>query len=267
MADEDLVTFKEVEVGYHRRRLLPPVDLVIHRGASLGIVGPNGSGKTTLLRTMLGLIPPVRGKVSFAGGRRPSFGYVPQGESVDKSFPAEVRDVVMMGRYVRIKTPGAPGKADREAVDRALERVNLAAQAKRAYGALSGGQRQRVLVARALCAEPEILVLDEPTTGMDIVAEDALLELVTTACEQLGIAVIFVSHALSSVANTVKELLLLDRERLAIEYGPVGEVMTSERLSRLYGRAVRVFDTEGGQRVVMLEHGKPEAPTRKQGER
>ncbi len=252
----DLVALRAVGVGYHRRPILPPVDLLVRRGTFLGIVGPNGSGKTTLVRTLLGLIPPVSGRIEHPAGRPPRFGYVPQRADVPRFFPLTAHDMVLMGRYPR-RGIGLPTNArDRELAHECLRRVGLAGMAHWPLDNLSGGQRQRALIARALASEPEVLVLDEPTTGMDLVAEDALLDLIRGLHEQDRMGVVMISHHLALVAGFVQEVLLIDGERQAIEYGPVGEVVTAARLSALYQRRVMVAE-QGGHRLIYLEDHEP----------
>jgi len=248
----DLLTLERVEVGYHRRRILPPVDLAIRRGTFLGIVGPNGSGKTTLVRTMLGLIPPVTGRVVHPSGRPPRFGYVPQRAESERSFPATTLDMVLMGRYPRVGLGRRVGAKDRDAARAALGKVGLAGLEARPLHTLSGGQRQRALIARALTSAPEVLVLDEPTTGMDLVAERALLTLVETLRTEMDLGVVMISHHLALVANFVREVLLVDRERGAVDHGSLEEVVTAERLSRLYGETVAVQEVFG-YKIVFLD--------------
>lgn len=255
----DLVTLRAAEVGYHRRRILPPVDLRIRRGTFLGIVGPNGSGKTTLVRTMLGLLPPVSGRVEHPAGRPPRFGYVPQRAEFERSFPMTALDMVLMGRYARVGLLRRPGRRDRDRAMDALAEVGLRGVALRPLHTLSGGQRQRALIARALASEPEVLVLDEPTTGMDIVAERALLDLVERLRVELDLGVVMVSHNLALIANSVTEVLLVDKERQAVEHGTVAEVVTPERLSGLYGVDVTVHELHG-HRLVLLERPRKAAP-------
>ena len=248
----DLLALRDVEVGYHRRRLLPAVNLTIRRGTFLGIVGPNGSGKTTLVRTLLSLLSPVSGKVDYPTGRSPRFGYVPQRAESDRSFPITALDMVLMGRFPRVKVLSRLGAADRAAAREALARVGLTGLETRPLATLSGGQRQRALIARALTSEPEVLVLDEPTTGMDLVAEQSLLNLIESFRTQLDLGVVMVSHQLGLVANFVREVLLVDKERQMVEHGEVHEVVTPERLSKLYGVNV-VVEAVFGKRVVFLD--------------
>jgi ABC-type Mn2+/Zn2+ transport system ATPase subunit len=248
----DLLTLRGVEVGYHRRRILPAVDVTIRRGTFLGIVGPNGSGKTTLVKTMLGLLPPVSGKIDTPAGRMPRFGYVPQRPEFERGFPISVLDMVVMGRFARVGLGRRVGSKDRKRALECLDRVTLADRAHRALHTLSGGQRQRALIARALATEPEVLILDEPTTGMDLVAEHGLLDLIESFRTQLDLGVVMISHHLGLVANYVQEVLLVDRDRFALEYGPVESVVTAERLTKLYGRDVSVRDVEH-HKMIWLE--------------
>jgi ABC-type Mn2+/Zn2+ transport system ATPase subunit len=255
----DLLALRGVAVGHHRKALLPPIDLTIRRGTFLGIVGPNGSGKTTLVRTLLGLLRPVAGRVETPAGRRPRFGYVPQRAEPERAFPLSVLDLVLMGRFARMGLGRRVGAADRKAALTLLDRLGLAAMAQRSLHALSGGQRQRALIARALATEPEVLVLDEPTNGMDIVAEHALLEGVEALRRELDLGVLLISHQLDLVAGAVHEVLLLDKQRQRVDHGRVDEVVTSERLSHLYGTPVVVSIT-GGKRQVSLGQGAASRP-------
>jgi ABC-type Mn2+/Zn2+ transport system ATPase subunit len=250
-SDRDLLVLRGVEVGYHGRRILPAVDLTIRPGTFLGVVGPNGSGKTTIVRTLLGLIPPVRGRVEHPSGM-PRFGYVPQRPELERSFPLAAVDMVLMGRFPRIGLARRVHRADRDAAMDALGRCGLRGLERRALHTLSGGQRQRALIARALASQPHILVLDEPTTGMDIVAEKSLLELVESFRTDLNLGVIMISHHLHLVANYVREVLLVDRERMALVHGDVDEVVTPEKLSALYGKNVAVQEIFG-HRMVFLD--------------
>jgi len=247
---EMLLELEHVEVGYHRRPILPPVNLRIDRGAFWGIVGPNGSGKTTLVRTLLRLLPPVRGEIRFPQGKRPRIGYVPQREQNDASWPLTALEIALMSRYPRIGVGRRPRRADIEAAQAALGKVGIADLAGRSFHSLSGGQRQRVLTARALAGEPELLVLDEPTNGMDLLAERAMLDLIASFAAQ-GIAVIMVSHQLEAIANYAQNLMLVDRDRGLVESGPTSEILTGERLSRLYNAPVAVAETHGYKAVFV----------------
>jgi ABC-type Mn2+/Zn2+ transport system ATPase subunit len=246
-----LLELAAVEVGYHNQAVLPPVQLTIAAGAAIGIVGPNGSGKTTLVRTMLGLLKPVRGQIVFAEGKRPRFGYVPQRAAVDVSFPLTAYEVALMGRYGLCGAGRRPRPADVERTRAALADVDAVELGPRPFHALSGGQRQRVLVARALASEPEILVLDEPTTGLDLPSEHAMLLLVRSFTAR-GIAVILISHQLGAVADYVEQLVVVAGLEHPVAVGPRAELLTSERLSNIYERPIAVREVDGHS-VIFVE--------------
>lgn len=241
-----LVRFDHATLGYGRRVVLSDLSFEIPEGDFLGLVGPNGAGKTTILRAILGTHPPMSGTVSVSPGLR--FGYVPQRDSVDYGFPLKVMDVVLMGRYDRIGLARRPGKADRERALQALDHVGIAALADQHLTALSGGQKQRTLIARALVGEPTLLVLDEPTNGMDLVATEQILSLVRELHERDNLTVLMVSHALNEVANYVNRIALTMEG--AFRIGSVDEIVTEATLSTMYGIPVEV-DRMHGHRIVV----------------
>ena len=246
-----LIELVAVEVGFHRAPILPAIDLAIAAGDAVGIVGPNGSGKTTLVRTMLGLLPPVRGVVRVAA-KRPRFGYVPQRAAVDVTFPLTALEVTLMGRYGLIGPGRRPRQADVEKARAALDDVDIAGLAERPFHSLSGGQRQRVLLARALASEPEILVLDEPTNGLDLPSEAAMLEL-GRSFRARGIAVVLVSHQLGAVAENVETLVVLAGHDEPVAVGSRAELLSSERLTRIYGAPIAVREVEG-HHLIFVQH-------------
>jgi ABC-type Mn2+/Zn2+ transport system ATPase subunit len=231
-----LITFDGVTLGYGRRPVLTDLGFRIPEGDFLGLVGPNGAGKTTILRAILGSLRPMAGTITRADGLR--FGYVPQRDQVDYNFPLEVVDVVLMGRYDRVGLARRPGRHDRERARAALEHVGIAHLADEPLSALSGGQRQRALIARALVGEPNLLVLDEPTNGMDLVSTTQILALVRELHERDGLTVLMVSHALNEVANYVRRIALVLEG--AFRVGDVDAIMTEETLSDMYGIPVEV---------------------------
>ena len=241
-----LVAFDRATLGYGSRAVLTDLTFDIPEGDFLGLVGPNGAGKTTILRNILGSLQPISGTVTRADGLR--FGYVPQRDQVDYNFPLQVLDVVLMGRYDRIGLGRRPTKSDCDLAMAALEHVGIADLAHRQLGALSGGQKQRTLIARALVGEPNILVLDEPTTGMDLVATTQILGLVRELHEHDGLTVLMVSHALNEVANYVQRIALVLQG--AFRIGPVNEIMTEQTLSAMYGIPVDVSSVNGHRMVV-----------------
>jgi ABC-type Mn2+/Zn2+ transport system ATPase subunit len=248
-----MIEFRDANLGYGPRSvILTGVNLEIERGEFLGIVGPNGSGKTTLLRTFLGLIPPISGVVRIGNGEPVRWGYVPQRETVDTLFPITVEDIVLMGRYRRIGLLRRPSPKDRQIAMECLEHVGISDLAKRSYVDLSGGQKQRALIARALATEPDILVLDEPTNGMDLASEHSLLELARRLHDEDGLTVVLVSHLLANVANVSRRIAIIANGRLDV--GTRQEMLTSEHLSRLYDMQVEVHDI-GGRSAIIIPDG------------
>lgn len=248
-----LIAFEHATLGYGRRAVLTDLNFTIPDGDFLGLVGPNGAGKTTILRAILGTLDPMGGTVTVAPGLR--FGYVPQRDAVDYGFPLTVMDVVLMGRYDRIGLARRPGRADRERAMQALEHVGIADLHRRSIRALSGGQRQRALIARALVGEPTLLVLDEPTNGMDLVSTTQILSLVRELHDRDRLTVLMVSHALNEVANYVNRIALVLEG--AFRIGPVDEILTEETLSDMYGIPVDV-EHVGHHRIVVARQPQPD---------
>ena len=246
-----LITFDHATLGYGRRVVLSDISFDIPSGDFLGLVGPHGAGKTTILRAILGSLAPLAGTVAKAPALR--FGYVPQRDSVDYNFPLKVLDVVMMGRYDRIGLMHRPTREDRDRACAALEHVGIVNLAENPLGALSGGQKQRALIARALVGEPNVLVLDEPTNGMDLVSTTQILGLVRELHERDNLTVLMVSHALNEVANYVERIALVVERGFRI--GTVAQIMTEETLTQMYGIPVEVDEMEGHRIVVARRQG------------
>lgn len=243
-----LVRYEGVSIGYGARVVLSGIDLAIPEGSFLGIVGPNGSGKTTFLKSVLGLLPPLAGRIERRAGRRLRVGYVPQRQMLDPIYPLRVRDIVLMGLYREIGMLRWPRRVHHEKVGSALEAAGILDLAGENYRDLSGGQQQRTLIARALVGDPELLVLDEPTNDMDLVGEKSIMDLVAELHDRKGRTVLLVSHMLHVVCRYVRELALISGGTFVC--GPIDEIFTSERLSGVYGIPVRVGEV-GGQRVVL----------------
>jgi ABC-type Mn2+/Zn2+ transport system ATPase subunit len=250
-----LVRFDHATLGYGRRVVLSDLTFEIPAGDFLGLVGPNGAGKTTILRAILGTLAPLSGAVHVSPGLR--FGYVPQRDSVDYGFPLKVMDVVLMGRFDRIGLGRRPKADDRDRALAALDHVGIATLAGQQLSALSGGQKQRVLIARALVGEPTMLVLDEPTNGMDLVSTTQILSLVRELHEQSNLTVLMVSHALNEVANYVNRIALTMEG--AFRIGTVDEIVNEQTLSSMYGIPVDVDEVHGHRIVVARRRSSGEA--------
>ena len=229
------LSIRGLAVAYGDRLALGPVDWDVARGACTAVVGPNGAGKSTLLKAALGLVRPLRGSTRFFGEPlrrvRSRVAYVPQRESVDWEFPATALDVVTMGRYGRLGWLRRVGDEDRRVARRAIERLGLAGLETRPIGELSGGQQQRVFVARALAADAELLLLDEPFAGVDAATEHALFEVLDEFVRAGGTAVV-VHHDLESVPQHFDRALLLDTR--AVAEGPIDAVWSGENLARTF---------------------------------
>jgi ABC-type Mn2+/Zn2+ transport system ATPase subunit len=249
-----LIEFQSVSLGYGRVPILSELEFSIYEADFLGIVGPNGAGKTTILRGILGLLRPQRGHICYRGHDSRDafhFGYVPQRQTVEEIFPLSVLDVTLMGRYARMGR-GRPSDEDRRAAEESLRATGMLSKAARPYRDLSGGQKQRTLIARALVSDPDMLVLDEPTSGMDLSGEASVMELIDDLHRERSITVVMVSHQLNTVAKWVKHLGILHEGHL--ETGRLGEILTDATLERVYGPGARVIDVDG-QRVVLPPHG------------
>jgi len=264
--ESPLLEFVGVRLGYGRAVILDGLDFHIRRGEFLGIVGPNGSGKTTLLRAILGTLRPLSGEIrkstvvvgkrsAASNAERLRFGYVPQREYVNEMFPLTVEDIVLMGRYPLVGLLRRAGRHDRNMVRQCLESVGIDNLSKEQYRNLSGGQKQRTLIARALATEPHILVLDEPTNGMDLASEHAIMELIRDLHQEGGRTVLMVTHVLNLVANYVERIALLNGK---FQIGPAHEILSEANLSSLYGIAVHVREVEG-QRLVLSVAGERNA--------
>ncbi len=212
MSEDHDITLKDVSFAYGGEPVLENVNLNVVKGEFASIVGPNGGGKTTLLKVMLGLLKPDSGTVSVLGvspaRARLKVGYMPQYAHLDPRFPVTVMDVALMGRLGRRRF-GGYSKNDRAAAMSALEEVNMGSLEGRMFNNLSGGQRQRVLIARALCGEPDLLLLDEPTANIDPEVEETLFETLKELNRRMTI--LLVSHDVGFVSRVVKSVICVNR--------------------------------------------------------
>ena len=219
-----LLSLRQLAVGYNKKRVIADVNLEIHPGDFLALIGPNGSGKSTFLKTVTGLIPPISGQITHPKSSisPPTIGYIPQAEKLDPVFPVSVVEIVVMGACAQL---GPGRRISRQQYDTAralLEKVNLGPMAQQRFEQLSGGQKQRALFARALMTDPALLVLDEPTSGVDPEAERDFLELLTEVNRQ-GVAVLMASHNLNLVQEFARSILWFHNGEL--EIGPIVEIL------------------------------------------
>ena len=231
----EIIEFSGVSIGYGKKIILENLNFSIRENDFLGIVGPNGSGKTTLLKTLLGNLKPLKGAIRKDQLR---FGYVPQRDIVQPLLPYTVFDVVMMGRYSLLGLFANPSKEDKKIVDDSLEKVGIGYLRNYNYNSLSGGQRQRTLIARALAVKPAVLILDEPTNGMDTPSHYSLLELISRLHDVNKLTILLVSHLLSDVANVVKQLILMEKDNFQV--GEISELLSEENLKKTYSSDLSV---------------------------
>ncbi|HEY1016781.1 MAG TPA: metal ABC transporter ATP-binding protein [Herpetosiphonaceae bacterium] len=229
---------RNLSVAYGGRTVLRDVSFTVCKGALVGIIGPNGAGKTSLLKAMLGLIP-SGGDVLLGGEplqrRSRRVAYVPQITAVNWRFPATVRDVVVMGRFGQLGWLRRPGKRDFLLAEAALEQVNIGGLAERPISELSGGQQQRVFLARALAQEPEVMLLDEPISGVDVPTQETILHLLQDLAGA-GLALLITTHHLQHLEHHFDALLCLNGRLIA--YGPPAKIMTREVVEATFGRSL-----------------------------
>jgi manganese/iron transport system ATP-binding protein len=244
------IVLRDVTAGYDERPALEGVSLDIDRGSLLAIFGPNGGGKTTLLKLIAGILKPWTGTVETlgqpAGEAARRIAYVPQAELVDWSFPITVWNVAMMGRFARLGLLRQPSRADRAAVTEALDRVGMRGEARTQIGRLSGGQRRRAFLARAIAAEPELYLLDEPVTGVDVPTQEDLMALLAIEAEA-GRTIVATTHDLAAVSRHFTQAVAVNRRVVAS--GPVSLVRDADVLARTYGGHLLVL----GERAVLLD--------------
>jgi ABC-type Mn2+/Zn2+ transport system ATPase subunit len=228
--DDVLLTARDLAVGYRGVTILDGVDLTIRRGECVAVVGANGSGKTTLFRTLAGILSPLAGGVTLhapAGSRaRLTIGYVPQRDQLEATFPLTVAEIVRMGAYRRWRPFVPLREAGPDHVLAALSKVGAGGWERRTLSELSGGQRQRVLIARALITEPALLFLDEPTSGIDRVSEEAIYAELCR-CRSAGLGIVMVSHDLVGLMQVATRALVIENARLTEI--PVTELLAPRR--------------------------------------
>ncbi len=238
--NQNIIKLHNITFSYTNEEVVKGVNMIVHKGDYVGIVGPNGGGKSTLLKIMVGLLKPQQGEVKLFGQNINQFkqwykiGYVPQKTYFDINFPVTVEEVVMMGRYSKLGLFHFPSGQDQRMVDQALDQVEMAKFKKHPIGDLSGGQQQRVLIARALVTQPEIIFLDEPTVGVDIKTQKQFYTLLRKLNQQLRLTLVLVTHELDVVAHESSELGYINR---TLEYfGEPDEFLKGKYFHELIGK-------------------------------
>ncbi|MDD4901237.1 MAG: metal ABC transporter ATP-binding protein [Patescibacteria group bacterium] len=244
---KNIIEVKNVSFAYDRQReALKNITLDIHQGDYVGVIGPNGAGKTTLFKIMLGLLKAKTGTVKLFGTAIESFknwqkiGYVPQEtDNFEANFPATVREIVAMGRYRKNNFFNGRRSQDKQAVQRALTQVGLWTEQDRLIGDLSAGQRQRVFIARALVNEPEVIFLDEPTTGVDQETRNNFYSMLKKINEELSITLIIISHDLEQIIKEVMHVVCVDQTLTC--HQSTAEYLKASDSTRILGQDVKII--------------------------
>lgn len=243
---DSTISIKGLSVSYDRKRVLSNIFLDIHPGRIHGLIGPNGAGKSTLFKAILGIIEPNTGRILIDGKRiienRKRIAYVPQKDEVDWTFPATVIDIVLMGRYPHKRFFQRIVKADRDIAFESLQTLGIENLKDRQIGALSGGQQQRVFLARALCQQADIFLLDEPFVGVDMTTEHKIIEILKSISKQ-DKTILVVHHDLASADDYFDRIILLN-QRLIAE-GPTEEVFTRENIAKTYAPQLKILQEIG----------------------
>lgn len=241
----DGIVAEDVTVTYRNgHTALTHASFSVPKGTITALVGVNGAGKSTLFKAIMGFVPVATGKVTILGQtvrealKKNLVAYVPQAEEVDWTFPVLVEDVVMMGRYGHMNWLRIPSKRDHDMVEEALARVNMSAFRKRQIGELSGGQRKRVFLARALAQEGQVILLDEPFTGVDVTTEEQIIELLGKLRDE-GRVMLVSTHNLGSVPDFCDRTVFV--KGTVIASGPTAETFTEANLERAFGGVLRHF--------------------------
>ncbi len=239
------VEIKDLDVSINSREILKDINLELGEGKFLGIVGPNGSGKTTLLRAIIGIIRPTSGTVRifeaspFEAIQKGIFGYLPQSQKIEINFPARAIDVVIMGIYSRLGMLKWPSRQDIDRAEEMLSIMDMAGLENEPFSNLSGGQQQRVSIARALINNPRILILDEPSTGIDVVGQEDFYHLLKGLQKKLNLTIIMVSHDIGAVTSYVDEIACLNKT-LHYHGSPMG-ALNDAVIKQLYGKHVDIM--------------------------
>ena len=245
-----IIRFDHATFGFPGVIALEDLSLSIPAGEFVGVIGPNGSGKTTLCRAVLGLMAPLRGTLSVLDctceelrcHHRALIGYLPQKGMLDRNFPVTVLEAVMMGRYGALGLFRRPTRQDGDIAREALAHVGMDHHRHSALGALSGGQQQRVFIARALAQQPRILLLDEPTTGLDLTAQHGVVELIQQLHRDLKLTILMITHDINMIRSRVDRIVLLKTKLFA--EGPPRDVLKPEILSQVYGKDLVITDND-----------------------
>lgn len=228
---------RDLAIGYEGKTVVQNINLSVKKGDYLCVIGENGAGKSTFMKTLLGLLPPVSGKIEFYDGlKKNEIGYLPQQTEVQKDFPASVREIVLSGCQGRCGLRPFYNTQEKELAEDAMERMQITDLARRCYRELSGGQQQRVLLARALCATQKMLLVDEPVSGLDPKATAQMYELLEELNEIDGITIIMISHDIAAAMKYASHILRVGKHTF---FGTKDEYLEEYRRRKAYRRMIQ----------------------------
>ncbi len=216
MNTDTCITLENVAIGYSGKVLLKDINFSLKVGEFVVLFGPNGSGKTTLFKTILRIIPPIQGTIICGDGHPTRFGYVPQRQYLDEIYPFTAEEVVLMGTFGQAKPFCPTPKANRVWLEQCLKDVGMLDMRKILFSELSGGQKQRILIARALATRPNILLLDEPITGVDIVAQKMIMELISLLHKKHQLTIVMVTHEIHSIPKWINKIIWINNNKVLI---------------------------------------------------
>ena len=248
--NQPILDVQGVNVRYNGRVALEDINFHLHEGERIAVVGPNGAGKSTLFKVVAGVLQPNSGEVKIFGstpGKHVCIAYIPQRSQVDWNFPVNVADVVMMGRSAKLGPLNFPHKKDWDFVHHTLETVDLSNLATRQIGQLSGGQQQRMFIARALAQEAELMLMDEPLTGLDAPSQDGIL-LLMDQLKKEKVTVMVATHDLDQAATHFDRIMLLNHSIVA--FGEPATVLHTDNLLKAYGGKLKPVD---GQNILNMD--------------
>jgi ABC-type Mn2+/Zn2+ transport system ATPase subunit len=231
MNTDNCITLENVAIGYNGKVLLEDINLSIKAGEFIVLFGPNGSGKTTLFKTILRIIPLIQGTIIYGDGQPTRFGYVPQRQYLDEIYPFMAEEVVLMGTFGQVRPFCPTPKTNRVLIEQCLKDVGMLDMRKKLFSELSGGQKQRILIARALATRPNVLLLDEPITGIDIIAQKKIIELITELHKKRQLTIMMVTHEVHHIPSWVNKIIHIHRYKVVL--GSLEEIISLSRIDEI----------------------------------
>lgn len=231
MNTDNCITLENVAIGYSGKVLVKDINFSLEMGEFVVLFGPNGSGKTTLFKTILRIIPPIQGSIRYGDGHPTRFGYVPQRQFLDEIYPFTVEEVVLMGTFGQAKPFCPTPKTNRVWIEQCLKDVGMLDLRKKLFSELSGGQKQRILIARALATRPNVLLLDEPITGIDIIAQKKIIELISELHKKRQLTIMMVTHEVHHIPSWVNKIIHIHHYKVVL--GSLEEIISLSRIDEI----------------------------------